>query len=94
VWSAQFAARRHGDRAWSSREKIQVIQNGIEVDRFPPGPSRNSATPVVACFARIVAIKGIEVLIEAARLVLQKHEAEFFVLGRSRRRTTTGSVSS
>ena len=63
------------------REKIQMIQNGIEVDRFPPGPSRNSGTPVVACFARIVAIKGIEVLIEAARLVLQKHEAEFFVLG-------------
>lgn len=63
------------------REKIQVIQNGIEVDRFPPGPPRDSAIPVVSCFARVVPIKGLEVLIEAARLVLQKHEAEFFVLG-------------
>ncbi len=62
-------------------EKIEIIQNGIEVDRFLPGPPRNGGTPVVACFARVVAIKGIEVLIRAARIVLDKQKADFLVLG-------------
>ncbi len=62
-------------------EKIEIIQNGIEVDKFLPGPPRNGGTPVVACFARVVAIKGIEVLIRAAKIVLDKQKADFLVLG-------------
>jgi len=61
--------------------KIKIIRNGIEVDKFVPGPLRNGSIPAVGCFARVVSIKGIEVLIEAARIILEKQKADFFVLG-------------
>lgn len=62
-------------------EKIKIIANGIETERFPPGPSHNGHAPVIGCFARVVPIKGIEVLIKAAKIVLEKHDAEFVVVG-------------
>lgn len=62
-------------------EKIQVICNGVECDRFKPGPARNGAKLVVGCFARVVPIKDIATLIRAARLVLERHEASFVVVG-------------
>ncbi len=61
--------------------KIQVIRNGIEVDKFMPGPAKNGHVPVVGCFARIVPIKAIDNLIKAAKLILEKQPAEFVVVG-------------
>lgn len=62
-------------------QKIHLIDNGIECDHFIPGPPRNGGPPVVGCFARVVPIKGIEVLIKAARRVLQTQQASFVVVG-------------
>lgn len=62
-------------------DKIEIIRNGIEVGKFTPGPSTNGSTPVVGCFARVVAIKGLEVLIKAAKIILERQVADFVVLG-------------
>jgi glycosyltransferase involved in cell wall biosynthesis len=62
-------------------EKIEVINNGIECEQFYPGPPRANGLPVVGLFARVVPIKGIELLVDAASIVLEKHNAEFLVIG-------------
>jgi len=41
--------------------KIQVINNGIEINRFRP-ILKNREVPVIGCFARVVPIKGIRFL--------------------------------
>jgi glycosyltransferase involved in cell wall biosynthesis len=60
--------------------KIRVISNGIEIERFQPA-ERPERTPVIGCFARVVPIKGVTDLIEAAKIVLDKCTAEFVMLG-------------
>jgi polysaccharide biosynthesis protein PelF len=60
--------------------KITVINNGIELDRFTP-QYRDGGQLVVGCFARVVPIKGILNLISAAKIVLEKCPADFVVLG-------------
>ena len=62
-------------------DKIKVIDNGIECDKFRPGPERNETPLVVGCLARVVPIKGITTLIRAARIVLEKQQANFVVVG-------------
>jgi len=60
--------------------KIKVINNGIEIERFQPS-IRNERTPVIGCFARVVPIKGLTFFIEAAKIVSQKCPVDFVVLG-------------
>ena len=60
--------------------KIQVINNGIEIERFQPSV-RPERTPVIGCFARVVPIKGVTDLIEAAKIVLDRCSVEFVMLG-------------
>ena len=66
--------------------KIKVIDNGIECNRFRPGLLRpglakNKAPLLVGCLARVVPIKGITTFIRAAGIVLEKHQANFAVIG-------------
>ncbi|MCR4393557.1 MAG: GT4 family glycosyltransferase PelF [Dehalococcoidales bacterium] len=61
--------------------KIVVINNGIEAERFLPAEKKSGEVPIVGCFARVVPIKGITTLIQAARIVCEKHRAKFLVLG-------------
>ena len=61
-------------------EKIKVINNGIELYRFTPS-YHNGGKPVIGCFARVVPIKGIINLIQAAKIVCEKSSADFVVLG-------------
>ena len=61
--------------------KVRVINNGINCDHFIPGPGRNGSEPVVGCFARVVPVKDLEVLIHAADIVCQNHKARFIVAG-------------
>jgi len=61
--------------------KIVVINNGIEAERFVPAEKKPGEVPVVGCFARVVPIKGITNLIQAAGIVCKKHKVEFVVLG-------------
>ena len=62
-------------------DKIVMIKNGIETDRFTPLISKNGRKPVVGCFARVVPIKGITTLIKAAKIVCDKFPADFVVVG-------------
>jgi len=63
-------------------DKIQMINNGIELYRFTPSSSsHNGRKPVIGCFARVVPIKGITDLIQAAKIVCEKSPADFVVLG-------------
>lgn len=61
--------------------KVRVIPNGINCEHFVPGKDRNGAIPVIGCFARIVPVKDLEVLIRAASIVCRDHKARFFVAG-------------
>lgn len=60
--------------------KIVIINNGIELYRFT-APHRNGRKPVIGCFARVVPIKGITDLIQAAKIVCDKNPVDFLVLG-------------
>jgi glycosyltransferase involved in cell wall biosynthesis len=60
--------------------KIQVINNGIEIERFQPS-ARPERIPVIGCFARVVPIKGVTDLIEAAKIVIDRCPVEFVMLG-------------
>jgi glycosyltransferase involved in cell wall biosynthesis len=62
-------------------DKIVMIKNGIETDRFVPLLSKNGHRPLVGCFARVVPIKGITTLIKAAKIVCDKLSADFVVVG-------------
>jgi glycosyltransferase involved in cell wall biosynthesis len=62
-------------------DKIIMIKNGIETDRFVPLPGKNGHRPLVGCFARVVPIKGITTLIKAAKIVCDKFPADFVVVG-------------
>ncbi len=61
--------------------KINVIPNGIDLTRFPVIPFHDGEKPIIGCFARVVPIKGITDLIKTAKLVLERYDASFVVLG-------------
>lgn len=61
--------------------KVRVINNGINCNHFVPAPARNGHIPIVGCFARVVPVKDIEILIRAAGIVCQTHNVYFIVAG-------------
>jgi glycosyltransferase involved in cell wall biosynthesis len=61
--------------------KIVMINNGIETERFAPSPVKNGDRLLVGCFARVVPIKGITTLINAAKIVCDRSAADFVVVG-------------
>lgn len=66
----------------ASRDKIRVIYNGVDPDRFVPGPSEPQEQRVVAT-ARIDPLKDIETFLEMASLVHETNpRARFTVHGR------------
>jgi len=65
----------------ASLDKIRIVTNGIDCSRFTPPPSKNGASPIVGCFARVVPVKDIMTLIRACKKVLEKHVANFVVVG-------------
>lgn len=49
--------------------RVEVIHNGIDTSRFRPRDAKESAAPVVASLSRLVEGKGVDVFLEAGRLV-------------------------
>lgn len=79
-------ARALGDAGFPDK-KIIRIYNGVEVDRFTPGPSgilRSELglapdTPIVGMVANIRPPKGYEYFVRAARIVLDRFPHAYFV---------------
>lgn len=75
------------NRRWQIRvgaipERIHLIPNGIDPSSFFPDPGLRPATPVILTMARIYSLKGIDVLIHAAKRVLDRApNARFRILG-------------
>jgi polysaccharide biosynthesis protein PelF len=62
--------------------KVRIVNNGIDVNKFKPNPSRNgNGIPIVGCFARIVPVKGQMTFIKACKKVLENHQANFVLVG-------------
>jgi glycosyltransferase involved in cell wall biosynthesis len=72
-------------RVGAAPEKIQIIPNGIDASKFFPAdsePESANEPPVVLTLARIYPLKGIDVLMRTARLVLDEMpEVRFRILG-------------
>jgi len=69
-------------KAWSgSKEKIRVILNGVDTERFSPDvrPSSPSGRPVVMTVRRLVPKNGVRYFVEARRHV--SVDAQFVVVG-------------
>lgn len=65
-------------------EKIKVIYNGIDTDKFhPPNPSNSEDRDCfnIGTITRITPIKDILTLIRSAKNVLEKHDARFYIVG-------------
>jgi glycosyltransferase involved in cell wall biosynthesis len=62
-------------------DKIKVVINGVDADKFTPLFTNQSRTPVVGCFARVVPVKDQLSLIRASKNVLGKHDADFIFAG-------------
>ena len=65
-------------------DKIRVIYNGIDTDKFhPPDPSNSVDRDCfnIGTVTRITPIKDILTFIRSAKHVLEKHDATFYVVG-------------
>ncbi|MFH2021425.1 MAG: glycosyltransferase family 4 protein [archaeon] len=70
-----------------TRKKLEVINNGIDTGRFCPGENSkfkfldNIRTPKIIFCGRLLYMKGIKTLIEAAKLVLKEFDVHFIFAG-------------
>lgn len=65
------------NRKWQLRfgapeEKIRIFPNGVESKRFYPDPSQLPERLTVITLARIYALKGIDTLLKAAAIIVQR----------------------
>ena len=88
------------ERALVPRDKITVVQNGIDVDRFSAGvPSlrdlgRYKGKSVVGYVGRLVEGKGLDVLIRAAKGLIQRiTNVEFIFVGEGPKRESLQSLA-
>lgn len=55
------------------RSRTRVIRgSGVDVDRFAPMPAPQNSAPVIAMVARMIAIKGVQPLVEASCLLSEQ----------------------
>jgi len=63
----------HLERLGMPLERITVVQNGVDHDRFHPGvPPSSTAPPLVLFVGRLIANKGPDVLVEALTILSDK----------------------
>lgn len=67
VIAVSEAVSRHAQRLGASRNRIHLVPNGVDHDRFHPRPRTGDGLerPLVLCVGRLIANKGPQVLIEA-----------------------------
>jgi len=68
-------------KAGIAREKILAIPNGVDTEKFAPSKTLHEGSPdgkIVICYCgRLVAVKGLETLIEAAAILQQQFPDQF-----------------
>lgn len=67
----------------SARKKIEVVPNGVEIQRYSHLRDRKQGIPpVVALIGRVTPIKDIKTFIKAIKLLVEKlPEAEGWIVG-------------
>lgn len=74
----------------NSRNSIEVIENGVDIERFPNPEPVNLERPVVriGCVANLRPVKNIDGLIRAAKVVCERFpHAQFDIAGDGEQRT-------
>ena len=66
------AAFLRGLAAPEARDKVLVVRNGIDPRLFDVAPRRNGGPPLVLTVARLVPKKGIDVVVDAARVLASR----------------------
>ncbi len=76
-------------RQYIRKDIVRVVYNGIDLDEFKPRVKReeqcrllglNSKAPIVGTVARLVHLKGVDVFLKAAEIVLKKFSSTQFVI--------------
>jgi glycosyltransferase involved in cell wall biosynthesis len=70
---SRYYADRMGQRLGLSRDRLEVVPNGISLEGFGPEPEAQTV-PVIGYFARMCPEKGLDTLIEAYVLLRQRGE--------------------
>ncbi|MCP5463749.1 MAG: GT4 family glycosyltransferase PelF [Deltaproteobacteria bacterium] len=66
----------------ADKEKISIIPNGINLDRFSAIKREKKQSPQIGLIGRVVPIKDVKTFIQSAKLVLRKlPEALFYIIG-------------
>jgi len=91
VADAEFVSSELTGKSWADRRKIEVIYNGVNVQRFDrskaPSLDRRALgiptdRPMVATVANCIPEKGLDVFLKAAQVVLKDGtEATFVIVG-------------
>ena len=69
-------------RIGADPEKILFVPNGVDPELFQPRPERRPPRTTVVTLARIYALKGIDILLQAAAIVVkQVPDVRFLILG-------------
>ncbi len=68
-----------------SPDKITVIPNGIEPELFAPKSLPRSEPPVILYVGTLALWQGLEVLLEALPLILERKPAQLWIVGKGRK---------
>jgi len=91
IVTTEFMRREVCDHFHVPWEKVEIVPNGIDLRKFPESVDREAVRrrygihaheKLVLCVGRLVPQKGVEYLIKAVPLMVQRHhEAKFIIVG-------------
>lgn len=72
-----------------SKPRIELVRNGIDMDRFAPPPAPPAPPFTILAVARLVEKKGLPILIDACRILRDRgHDFRCEIVGKGRLRAT------
>jgi glycosyltransferase involved in cell wall biosynthesis len=66
-------------------ERVTVIPNGVDTARFSPRPAPLDEMPLLLYIGTLAGWQGLDTLLEAMPLVLEKHPARLRIVGKGRK---------
>ncbi|MGH7214702.1 MAG: glycosyltransferase family 4 protein, partial [Tepidisphaeraceae bacterium] len=78
---SEFIASELASRLGRASDKVRVVHNGVDADRFRPDPLKRGADgiPVILFVGRVYEAKGPHLLLEAARKIYDPRKRRFKV---------------